>query len=196
VEKSPVSALHLSELKDLDEAKFLEFYDGNLEEACKFSLMSASLSVELTTRRDLALTDQLTSLQEENEEYEILVLLGANHEAYHMLKRKELKVRRVFPFMPYVFLSFEELERRMYHGLPWSKDLVARAFPERITYYLLGYPHYERVRIARDVGEKLKYEDVRAISKFISTGQQRIDPDFFCILWLEKNLKLKLRMWP
>jgi hypothetical protein len=135
--------------------------------------------------------NQLVKLQEENEEKEILVEIGANHTIYHKLKEMGLEVKQEFPYEPYIFNLYGELMRRFIYNKPYTRELAARTIVEVLVVdYLdkIGLPFSSQLKNLRKFLEKLSCEDINSLSIFLSKNSwRRIMPLESVILWLRKR---------
>jgi hypothetical protein len=191
VEKSPVSENEWIKLDTLSYVSTQAFLNGKLEEACKKELESAIGSVEIEEKRENSLVKQLIELYEENENKQILVLIGANHLIYYKLKKKGIDVKQEFPYLPYFLSIYDELCRRLKLKQQYNFELVAQAIVYRsIGGYLLwkDLPARRVIENARRIAEKLSYHEIKCLSEYLSEKDYRKEnfPEAI-IIWLRKK---------
>jgi hypothetical protein len=191
IEISPISMEELKKNLDLSKKESKTFLKGDVEKACKQTLEKYKRFNQLTKRRDENFIRQLTKLQEENKGKNILSVIGANHTIYYKLKEMGLNVREDFPQKPFLFPLHAEIRRRIKFNKPFTNEMVARTFVESfLTTYLYksGLPLYESNIKSRNIAEKLSYEDIESLSKYLSEKSYR--KSMFkeaTVLWLRKK---------
>jgi hypothetical protein len=190
VERSPVSKADLRRRDAVLNEAWRYFLAGKLEEACELYLKGHKLTASFTKKRDVCMANQLVDLQRRDEESRILVLWGAAHMLYHLL-RERVDVRQEFPYKPYTFSYALELVRRLLLGLSYDTSLVARVLVESMIYpypMKLFYPGRECVKMLRRIVGKLSYGDMRELCEFASVGwRRRKDPRIRSMLWLKRR---------
>ncbi|MEM5778481.1 MAG: hypothetical protein QXK49_02550 [Candidatus Aenigmatarchaeota archaeon] len=191
IEKSPVS---LEEFKETDKIRInsiFEFYNGNFEKAYENKLKFHYEQAKLLRRRDLSLTEQIIKLQNENKDKNILSVIGSNHQIYYYLRKKGVEAKQEFPYKPYIFDQETELNRRITFNKPFTQDLVAKTFVNNIIDPYLecsGLPLNLLVEKSRKISEKLSYEDIKFLSKYLGEDFLRSKmPGEATVIWLRKK---------
>lgn len=192
LEESSISLKEFRKLENLIQDSREAFVNGDFEEAYNKQLDSAINIVRWDRKRDASLLNQLTKLQRENENKEILVPLGAGgHLIYYELKEKGLDTKQEFPYIPYTFPLFDEPMRRLRFGRPYTPQLIAQALVDRMVCIYLtnsGLSLHQAVEKSREIVEKLSYSEIRNLSKYISENNLRREmPKETAVLWLRKK---------
>lgn len=188
IEDSPMTVNELKKWEILFTGSLGAYYTGNLQDACRMQIKALECMKELDNRREDSLKKQLVMLQRENRESKILFPIGAEHLIYYKLKDKGLEVKQEFPYKPY-FLSYgSEVHRRVTVSKPYTNEMIARLFPERIVEGHLmksGLSLSKATERARKISGRLSYEDVKDLS--INTRENFPNVIESTILWLRKK---------
>jgi hypothetical protein len=191
VEESPVSFWDYMRAGDLLAESKYEFLTGKLEDACKFFSLYWKRMGEIIRKRDASLAEQLIRLQKENENKRILLKIGAGHLAHYELKKRGVAVKQEFPYLPYILLLAHELLRRIQFGKPYTIELVAQAIVEDTILDFrrnIHLPYREAAKKVRKIAEKLSYDEINDLSKYISKDTfYWIKLEDTIISWLEKK---------
>ncbi|MEM5872385.1 MAG: hypothetical protein QXD55_00775 [Candidatus Aenigmatarchaeota archaeon] len=191
LERSPVSFKEFEKMVEIRENSMLEFFNGNFTEAYEKRLKFHYEQAKLLRRRDLSLTEQIIELQNKNKDKNILSLIGSDHQIYYYLRKRGVEVKQEFPYKPYVFDCPSELNRRITFNKPFTQDLVAKTFVNNIIgHYLedLGLPPDRLIEKARKISEKLSYEDIKSLSKYLGEDFLRSKmPEEATVIWLRKK---------
>ncbi len=167
------------------------FYNGDLENSCKLFIQGAKLFAQETTTRDKDIPEQLIEIKNDNKGKKILAAFGAAHTFYYDLKKRGLDVRQEFYNKPHIFGFDEELMRRIRFNKPYDKTDVARAVanpPLDVLFIdLLGYKSSDSTKMSRRILEKLSYEDIEELSKYLSSPERKQFLSEHVGIWLEKR---------
>jgi hypothetical protein len=191
VEESPISSEEYMKTHLLFGNSINAFLNGKLKDACIDFLACCKSTAKFSKKRDTYLAEQLIKLQRENENKKILLTIGSMHLVYYELKRRGIEAKQEFPYYPYTFPLYDELRRRIMFGKPYTMELVAQSIVEiGIFDYLkdLCLSCNEATKKARKIAEKLSYDEINDLSKYISKDNYRkIVWKETIISWLKKK---------
>ena len=129
IEESPISADFFCSSELLAIKGCEAFLDGDFIGAKDYLEEYLLTSAEIQKAREEKLVEKLSELQEENENNNILALLGAFHTPiFWDLRKKELDVKRHFSRRPYVFSYSDEISRRARFGKKIEEEGLLRYF--------------------------------------------------------------------
>lgn len=190
VERSPLTRKHMEILFNLIDQARRKFLQGDIEEVCEKWVKHAKYLSKLIEIRDKSLAKLLINLEKENMEKNILVVIGADHMVHYELKKKGINVKQIFPYKPFIFSLSIEPCRRIRFNKECPNELIARSFVSTIigTYLeSLGIPYSKTLYKVREISEKLSYEDIKNLSKYVSNPSHREMYREATILWLRKR---------
>ncbi len=112
--------------------------EGKLEDARDWFLECARWFNFMNEKRENQIVDQLSKLQEEVGEKEILVLIGASHgPLYWKLRERGMKVKQILHSNPLRFSYVSEAFRRHRFGKPLSLEIIVKALTSSQLEYIL-----------------------------------------------------------
>ncbi len=193
IEKSHLSFEELLSIGKIHENARSLFYRGDLENACRGVLESSKAFSKENRKRELNIVSQLVELQKQNESKKIIFPFGVDHSIYYKLKKKGLDVKQVFYEKPFVFPVFVEIYRRIEFNKPITMEMLARSIVENaVSAYLTEARTGELDHLfnlkGREIAERLSYEDIKDLSKYISQDSYRIEmPKEATVIWLRKK---------
>lgn len=191
VEKSPFTLEDYERVESLADSAEDKFCKGDLEIACA---KMVEYLVEVNERdkgRMESLSEQLINLQKENKNKRILAEGGSDHLIHYKLKEKGLDVKQEFPYKPLILPIHTEVKRRIAFNKPFTMESVAKSIVEYfIIQYLMGIGSTPKqiIEKPRKILEKLSYNEIRDLSKYISENSLRRQmPSEAIILWLKNK---------
>lgn len=193
IEKSHLSFEKLLAIEKIHENARRLFYRGDLENACKGMLENSKALSKENRKREHNIVNQLVELQNQNEGKKIIFPFGIDHSIYYKLKKKGLDVKQVFYEKPFVFPIFAEIYRRIEFNKPITMEMLARSIVENaVSAYLTEARTGELDHLfnlkGREIAERLSYEDIKDLSKYISQDSYRSKmPKEATVIWLRKK---------
>jgi len=172
VEESPTSLEEFERIDKLTDDSINTFFKGDVERACTKMIRSMIKIWEDDVKREKSLEKQIPRIQKENKGKRILFPLGMDHFIYYKLKEGGLDVKQQFPYKTIMFPLYIEVKRRIGLNKPFTTESVAKSITEIIIeHYLLNNTEStpkEVIEKPREIVEKLSYEDIKNLSKYIS----------------------------
>jgi len=192
IEKSPFATETFRTLFSGIASSFQNFYNGKFKEACELKERNASYASIIDNARDRRMAGQLEYIQNTNPNKKILTLTGGSHGFPIILKRKGIKVRQEFPYLPYMFGFEDQLQRYAKFNKSIPKDVTAKAFVGNIFHGHLsnnGVKPPELFEREIKAVKDLSYEDVENLSKSLGrmTLSDEILKDMEVLSWLEEK---------
>lgn len=177
--------------KEFDLA-LMQFYTGKLEASCRLFVKGTKKLEKETIERDNGIPLQLKNLQRHNKGKKILARFGASHTFYYDLKREGLDITQEFPNdKPFIFSLSDELSRRIRFNKKYDRTFVARAIGSVSAFDFFtnhfGYSLSEATKATRKIFEKLSYEDINDLSKYIMSRRYTLSQEESTALWLQRK---------
>lgn len=190
LEKSPIRLKDVERIDKIYTDSWKLFYDGNLEEAIEKRLKFFLEQSEMLKQRDKRLVEHAVKINRENKDRRILIVIGADHDL-HALHEKVPNVKQEFPYMPYRFNHNLELNRRIAFNKPYTRELVAKTFPEDtvgVYLYKTGLPLSAVDKKSIEISESLSFSDIGDLSNYISKSNlNRKMPTEATLVWLKNK---------
>lgn len=191
IEKSPFNYEDLEEINTLFYNARNSFSAGNANEAYTNMVKYSVEAKKRDERREEEIEKQLIDLQKIDKDKNILVGLGANHLIFYKLKKKGLDVKQEFSYKPFIFPIHIEIKRRIAFNKPFTEEMINKSIVESfIIQYLLesDASAKEVSEKPRRIVEKLNYEKIKELSKYISGDiLRRQFPNESVVVWLRKQ---------
>jgi len=191
VEKSPFAQEYTERNESFGDNAMKRFCSGDIERACADMIMYLTGVNERDEGRENSLEEQLIQIQEENKDKKVLAAIGTDHLIYYKLKNKGLDVKQEFSYMPVVYPIHAEVKRRIAFNKLFTMEMVAKSIAESfITKFLIssGATSREIIEIPRKLLEKLDYEKIKELSKYMSEDVlRRRFPNEAVVIWLRKQ---------
>ena len=182
-----------------------KFLTGNLEEAISNVYAYIDLSIEISTRRETIMKENLASTIKETiknnpklknkSEIKVLISLGSMHTSfYHWLKKQYPSAHYKFNKSPYIYPYLNEAERRkLFKKEPNSDLLATRGIAETIISDYLEDFSDDNAKIFQIVRQLVSNLDLTDIKQIISKNNEQTLDIGELFLMAQQNIIARLK---